>query len=59
MIPYVFALGSRYTYFMLTYYNFFKSDKVEEVTLLNSSNDSLDPYDYHFSKKELDCFKIC
>ena len=25
--------------------------------LLNSSNDSLDPYDYHVSKKGLDCFK--
>ena len=25
--------------------------------LLNSSNDSLDPYDYHLSKNGLDCFK--
>ena len=25
--------------------------------LLKSSNDSLDPYDYHLSKTGLDCFK--
>ena len=45
MTPYVFAVGSRYTYFISKHYKFFENDKIEEGTLLNSSNDSLDPYD--------------
>ena len=57
MTPYVFAVGSRYTYFIPTHHKFIESDKIEKGTLLNSSNDSLDPYDYHFSKNGLDCSK--
>ena len=55
--PYVFAVGTRYTYFISTQYKFIEDDKSEEVMFLNSSNDSLDPYDYHLSKNGLDCFK--
>ena len=57
LTPYVFAMGPRYTYFISTYYKFIENDKIEEGTLLNSSNDSLDPSDYHLSKNGLDCFK--
>ena len=57
MTPYVFAVGSWYTYFISTHYKFIEYDKIEEGTLLNSSNDSLYPYEYHFSKNGLDCFK--
>ena len=57
MSPYVFAVGSRYTYFISTHYKFFENDKIEEGKLLNSSDDCLDPYDYHLSKDRLDCFK--
>ena len=56
LTPYVFAVGSRYTYFISKHYKFIENDKIEEGTLLNSLNDSLDPYDYHLSKNELDCF---
>ena len=55
--PYAFAVGSRYTYFISTHYEFIENDKIEEGTLLGSSKDSLDPYDYHLSKNKLDCFK--
>ena len=37
--------------------NLLKKDKIEEGTFINSSNDSLDPYDYHLSRNGLDCFE--
>ena len=55
MTPYVFAVGSRYTYF--THYQFIENGKIEEGTFLNSSNDSLHLYDYHLRKNGLDCLK--
>ena len=57
MIPYTFAVGGKYTYFFSTRYKFIENDKIEEGMLLNSSNDSLDPHDYHLSKTGLDCFE--
>ena len=57
MTPYVFTQGSRYSYFISTHYIFIENDKIEEGTLLNSSNDGLDPYDDHHSKNGLDCVK--
>ena len=57
MMPCTFAIGEKYTYFISTHYKFIENDKIEEGTLLNLSSDSLDPYDYHLSKKVLDCFK--
>ena len=50
-------MGSRYTCFISTHYNFIENDKIDEDTLLNSSDDSLDPYDYNLSEIGLDCFK--
>ena len=41
--PYVFAVGSRYIYSISTHYKFIENCKIEEGTLLNSSNDNLDP----------------
>ena len=57
MIPYTFAVGEKYTYFISTQYKFIGNDKIEESKLLNSSDDSLDPYDYHLSKYGVDSFK--
>ena len=51
MIPHTFAVGEKYTYFLSTHYKLIGNDKIQEGTLLNPSNDSLDPYDYHLSKK--------
>ena len=45
MIPYTFAAGEKYTYFISTLFKFSENDKIEEGTLLNSSKDSLDPFD--------------
>ena len=43
MIPYTFAVGEKY--FISTHDKFIENDKIEDGMLLNSSNDSLDPYD--------------
>ena len=51
MIPYTSAVGEKYTCFISTHHKFIENDKIEEGTSLNSSNDSLDPCDYHLSKK--------
>ena len=57
LIPYTFAIGENYTYFISTHYKFIENDKIDEGTLLNPSSDSLDPYGYHLSKNGPDCFK--
>ena len=54
MILYTFAVGWKLTYFISTHYKVIENDKIEEGTLLNSSNNSLDQYDSHVSKKGLD-----
>ena len=58
MIPYTFAVGEKYTYFLYYRYKFIENDKIEEGTLLNATNTSLDPCDYHLEKCGIDSFKI-
>jgi len=57
MIPYTFAVGEQYTYFISEHYKFIENDKIEEGTLLNTINNILDPYDYHLDKCGIDSFK--
>ena len=57
MIPYAIMVGERYTYFLYHRYKFIENDKIEENTLLNATNDSLDPFDYHVEKCGIDSFK--
>ena len=57
MIPYAIMVGERYTYFLYYRYKFIENDKIEEDTLLNATNTSLDPYDYHLQKCGIDFFK--
>ena len=56
MVPYAYAIGEKYTYFIYHRYKFIENDKIEEGTLLNSSNGSLDPYDYHLENCCKDAF---
>ena len=56
-IPYTFAVGEKYTYFLYYRYKFIENDKTEEGTLLNATNTSLDPYDYHLEKCGIDFYK--
>ena len=57
MTPYAIMIGERYTYFSYYRYNFIENDKIQEGTLLNATNTSLDPYDYHLEKCGIDSFK--
>ena len=57
MIPYAFIIGKNYSYFLYHRYKFIEKDKIEEGTLLNAANDSLDPFDYHLKKCGIDSFK--
>ena len=57
MTPYAIMVGERYTYFLYDRYKFIENDKIEENTLLNTTNNSLDPYDYHLVKCGTDSFK--
>ena len=57
MIPYAIMIGERYTYFLYYRYKIIENDKIEEGTLLNATNTSLDPYDYHLEKCGIDSFK--
>ena len=57
MTSYAIMVGEKYTYFLFYRYNFIENDKIEEGTLLNATNTSLDPYDYHLEKCGIDSFK--
>ena len=57
MTPYAIMIGERYTYFLYHRYKFIENDKIEEGTLLNATNTSLDPYDYHLEKCGIDSFR--
>ena len=57
MMPYTFAVGKKYTQFISTQNKFIENDKIEQETLLNATNDSLDPFDFHLAKCGVDTFK--
>ena len=43
--------------FHINSFKFIENDKIEEETLLNATNDSLDPFDYHLGKCGVDSYK--
>ena len=57
MVPYAIILGEKYTNFLHHRYKFIENDKIEECILLNATNGSLDPFDYHLEKIGVDSFK--
>ena len=57
MTPYAVMVGEKNTYFLYHRYKFIENGKIEEGTLLNTTNDSLDPYNYHLEKSGIDSFK--
>ena len=57
MIPYAVLLGEKYTYFLYNRYKLIQNDKIEEGSLLNRTNSSLDPFDYHVEKCGVDSFR--
>ena len=57
LIPHASMIGEKHTYFLYHRYKFIENDKIEESRLLNATNNSLDPYDYHLEKCGVDSFK--
>ena len=56
-IAYPIAIGEKFTYFLYNRWKFFENGKIEEGTLLNRTNNSLDPFDYHVEKCGVNSFK--
>ena len=50
-------MREKYTYFLSSHYKLFQNDRIEERTLLNGTNNSLDPTDYHVEKCGIDAFQ--
>ena len=50
MIPSAIAIGEKHICFISDCYKIVENKKIEEGTLLNSTNHSLDPFDYQFAK---------
>ena len=57
MTPYAIMVGERYTYFLYHRYKLTENDKIEEGTLLNATNGSSDPFDYHLENCGIDSFE--
>ena len=57
MIPYIFEIAEKYTYFLSTHYKFIENDKIEDGTLSSTTNSNLDPFDYHLEKRGENSFK--
>ena len=50
MVPYIIAVGDKHSYFLSKQYVIIEIGKIEMCTLLNDTNDSRDPVDYHLAK---------
>ena len=50
MNPCATAVGEKYTYFLSDHYNIIQNIRIDEGTQLNSTKDSLNPFDYHLAK---------
>ena len=57
MIPYTFAVGEKFTYFLSSHCKFIENDRIEQGILLNATNNSLILYAYHVEKCGKNAFK--
>ena len=57
MIPTARPVGEKKTYFLSDHYKLSENSKIEERTSLCSTNDSLEPHDYHLAKCDEGAFK--
>ena len=51
------VVGEKNTHFLSDHYKFFENDKIEKRTLLNATNNKLEPFLYHLGKCGADSFK--
>ena len=57
LIPYAFAIGEKYTYFIYHRYKFIENEKVSGSVLEMMTANSMDPYDNLVEKYDKDVFK--
>ena len=57
MVPYDIIPGEKTTSFLCHRYKIIQNEKIERSSLLNTTNGSLDPFDYHLEKCGVDSFK--
>ena len=57
MCTYAIMVGEKFTYFIAHLYKFNGNDKIEEGTLLNTTNKKLFPFLFHLAKCGEDSFK--
>ena len=50
LTPYSIAIGAKNTYFLTPHFELIKRDRSDYHKLLNTTKNSLDPFDYHISK---------
>ena len=49
MVVYALADEEKYSYFPSDHYKFTQNERLEEGSLLKSTNESVDPYDHHIT----------
>ena len=57
MCPYAIMVGEKYIQFIAHHYKFIENDKMNERTLINGTNNNLDPFLYHLGESDVDSFK--
>ena len=57
MCPYAIMIGQKYTSFIDQNYKVIGNNKIQEGTLLNARNDTVDPFEYHLEKFGIDSFE--
>ena len=57
LIPYSIAVGMENIYFLTPHFEFIRREKIDNDKLLNSNENSVDPYAYHISRCGKDSFK--
>ena len=57
IVSYAIILREKYTFFLYHRYKIIESDETQDGTLLNTTNGSLDPFDYHLEKSGVDSMK--
>ena len=52
LTPYSIAIGEANIYFLSPYFKFFVKEKINESELLNTNENSVDPFDCHISNSQ-------
>ena len=57
LTPYSIAIGEENNYFLTSLFKFIKRDGIDDIELLSTNGNSVDPFDHHVSNYGKDSFK--